>query len=330
MKRSQLIPLAAIIVSWAFIWPAFADEASYYKMKADTEALFHLKGDFVDLKIAIDKFVDPTIDERALLKRFNDYLAPLPLMMQGAANDHQRLKTLRHFLFDAGQWNEYRVLRYDFSDPFGHDSRHRFLSYTLNEKLGNCSTMASTMFLIGRKMGLKMTLSILPRHVFIKFTDEQNRTWNIEATSGGGYTRDNYYREQFQFSEKAVESGAYMSTLTDEQALALMAQFIPDSLMAQGKPEEAIAAYSVILQHFPTNPYAWLGRGSSYGMVLRRDFLSKYESVSQMSPEQKQTVLDLSNMNKDDFDQAEALGWNESDDLKSAIQSAAKEQKQLR
>jgi hypothetical protein len=33
-------------------------------------------------------------------------------------------------------------------------------------------------------------------------------------------------------------------------------------------------------------------------------------------------------MNKQNFDQAEALGWQETDDLKSAIQSAAEVQQQ--
>jgi hypothetical protein len=59
---------------------ALSDEASYFKMKADVEALFHMKGDFVDVKIAVDKLVDPTIDEESLRKQFNQYMAPLTLM----------------------------------------------------------------------------------------------------------------------------------------------------------------------------------------------------------------------------------------------------------
>lgn len=325
--------MKALLFSLLLIWigatpNALADEASYYKMKADVEALFHMKGDFDDVKIAIDKLVDPTIDEKALRKQFNDYMAPLTLMMQGVELDHERLNVLKHFLFDAGRWNQYRVLRYDFSDPFAKVSNHRFLNYTLSERLGNCVTMPSLMMLLGKKFGLKMTLSILPRHTFIKFTDELNRTWNLETTSGGGYTRDSHYREQFQFSEKAVESGAYMSALTDEQTIALMAQFIPEWLMQHDKSDEAIAAYDVILKHFPNDVFAWVGRGSSFAMILNRDFRSKFKSLDEMRPEDKQSALFLLEMNKQNFDQAEALGWTEHDDLKSEIQSIAQEQKQ--
>jgi regulator of sirC expression with transglutaminase-like and TPR domain len=303
---------------------ALSDEASYIKMKADVEALFHMKGDFVDVKIAVDKLVDPTIDEESLRKQFNQYMAPLTLMMQGVEKDHERLNVLKQFLFDAGQWNQNHVLSYDFSDPFAKVGTHRFLTYTLNERLGNCVTMPTIMMLLGQKFGLKMTLSILPRHTFVKFTDELNRTWNIEATSGGGYTRDTYYREKFQFSEKAVESGAYMSALTDEETIALIAQFIPEWMMQHDKPEEAIAAYDVILKHFPKDVLAWVGRGSSFAMILRRDFVTKFKSLKEMTPKQQQQALQLSQMNKHDFDQAEALGWTETDDQKSSIQAVVK------
>jgi regulator of sirC expression with transglutaminase-like and TPR domain len=307
---------------------AMADEASYYKTKTDVEALFHIGDDFIDVKIAIDKLVEPSIDEAALRQQFYDYVAPLELMLQGVNGKHERLKVLKQFMFTAGQWNHYRVLRYDFVDPFAKVGDHRFLKYTLSERLGNCVTMPGLMMLVGRRYGLNMTLSVLPRHTFIKFTDEQNRIWNLEATSGGGYTRDSHYREQFQFLEKAVEAGAYMSTLTDEETIALMAQFIPEWLMQHDRPEEAIAAYEVILQHYPKNALAWVGRGSSFAMILRRDYISKFISLDHMTPQQRQDALFLSDMNKQSFDQAEALGWTDRDDLKSAIQSAAQEQKQ--
>lgn len=325
--------MKALLFSLLMIWMgatpnALADEASYNKMKTDVETLFHMNGDFVDVKIAIDKLVDPTIDEQALREQFNDYMTPLTLMMQGVDLDHERLNVIKRFLFEAGQWNEHRILRYDFSDPFAKISKHRFLTYTLTERLGNCVTMPSLMLLLGKKFGLKITLSILPRHTFNKFTDELNRTWNLEATSGGGYMRESHYREQFQFSEKAVETGAYLSALTDEQTIALMAQFIPEWLMQHDKPEEAIAAYDVILKHFPNDVFAWVGRGSSFAMILNRDFSSKFKSFDEMTPEEKQSALFLSEMNKYNFDQAEALGWTETDDLKSEIQSVAQEQKQ--
>ena len=303
---------------------AMADEASYFKMKADVQALFHMKGDFVDVKIAVDKLVDPTIDEESLRKQFNQYMAPLTLMMQGVEKDHERLNVLKQFLFDAGQWNQNHVLSYDFSDPFAKVGTHRFLTYTLNERLGNCVTMPTLMMLLGQKFGLKMTLSILPRHTFVKFTDELNRTWNIEATSGGGYTRDTYYREKFQFSEKAVESGAYMSALTKEETIALMAQFIPEWMIQHDRPEEAIAAYDIILKHYPKDVLAWVGRGSSFAMILQRDFVTKFKSLEEMTLKQQQQALQLSQMNKHDFDQAEVLGWTETDDLKSSIQAVAK------
>ena len=181
--------------------------------------------------------------------------------------------------------------------------------------------MPQLLLLLGKKVDLHMTLSYLPRHNFIKFTDEQNHTWNLEATSGGGYVRDSHYIEQFQMSNKAIETGAYMATLTDDETIASMAHFIPEWLMHHDKPEEAIAAYSVLIQHNPKDVYAWIGRGSSFALMLRRDITSKYTSLRQMTLEQKQYADRLLEANKQDFEQAEALGWTENDDLKSAIAS---------
>jgi hypothetical protein len=60
--------------------------------------------------------------------------------------------------------------------------------------------------------------------------------------------------------------------------------FIPEWLTQHDKPEDAIAAYDVILQHYPKDISALIGRGSSYAMILRRDFLPKYKSLNEMTP----------------------------------------------
>jgi hypothetical protein len=124
--KTILISLLLVLLGCAS--KALADEASYYKMKVDTEALFHMQGDLVDVKIAVDKIVDPSIDAEALRRKFNEDSAPLTLMMQGVGPDHEKLKILRRFLFEAGNWNQNRVLSYDFADPFAKISNHRFLT----------------------------------------------------------------------------------------------------------------------------------------------------------------------------------------------------------
>jgi regulator of sirC expression with transglutaminase-like and TPR domain len=307
---------------------AFADEASYSKMTPDVKALFHMRGDFVDLKIAIDKIVDPNVDAVATRAKFDAFAAPLEELLQGVQSDHERLKVLRQFLFTAGAWNQNHPLRYDFDDPFAKIGDHRFLTYTLKGRLGNRVTMPTLMMLLGKRVDLNMTLLLLPRHAFVKFRDEQNRIWNLEATSGGGYTRDSHYREQFKFSQKAVDSGVYKRALTDEKAIALLAQFIPEWLMQHDKQEDAIAAYDIILKHFPNDAFAWVGRGSSFALILRRDFVSKFKSFDEMTPDQRQSAEFLSAMNKHNFDQAEALGWTEQDDLKSEIEKTTFVRKQ--
>jgi regulator of sirC expression with transglutaminase-like and TPR domain len=307
---------------------AMADEASYYKTKTDVEALFHMSGDLVDVKIAIDKLVDPSINVLVLRKQFDDYRAPLVTMLQAVIGDHEKLAVLRRFIYEPGPWNSYKVLAYDHDDPLAQILEHRFLGYTIDSRSGTCSTMPQLMMLLGKSIGLKMTLAFLPKHNFIKFTDDQNREWNLEATSGGGYTRESHYRKSTIISDRAVETGAYMRALSEEEAIASLAHFVGEWYLKRGRPEDAIAAYTVILRHSPKDVSAWVGRGSAHALILRREFLGKFSSMAEMTPQQQRDAIHLSEMNKHDFDQAEALGWSEQDDRQSLALSAADAQKQ--
>jgi regulator of sirC expression with transglutaminase-like and TPR domain len=319
----------SLLMTLLFSLPkAMADEASYYKTKTDVEALFHMNGDFVDVKIAIDKLVDPSIDMIALRKQFDDYRAPLVTMLQGVIGDHEKLAVLRRFIYEPGPWNNYKVLAYDHNDPLAQILEHRFLGYTIDNRSGTCSTMPQLMMLLGKSIGLRMTLAFLPKHNFIKFTDEQNREWNLEATSGGGYTRESHYRKSTPISDRAVETGAYMRALSDEEAIASLAHFVGEWYLKRGRPEDAIAAYTVLLRHNPKDVSAWVGRGSAHALILRHEFIGKFNRMNEMTPQQQQDAMYLSDMNKHDFDQAEALGWSEQDDQQSLAQSNANAKKQ--
>jgi len=60
----------------------------------------------------------------------------------------------------------------------------------LTTRRGNCITMPILFLALGQRLGLTMTLAEAPLHVFVKYTDDDGAVWNLEATSGGGVTRD--------------------------------------------------------------------------------------------------------------------------------------------
>ncbi len=48
-------------------------------------------------------------------------------------------------------------------------------------------------------IGLNVTLATAPLHIFVKWRDaESGQSWNLEVTSGAGFTRDDWYRRSCQ------------------------------------------------------------------------------------------------------------------------------------
>ncbi|EUC00055.1 hypothetical protein PMI07_006335 [Rhizobium sp. CF080] len=96
-----------------------------------------------------------------------------------------------------------------------------------------------------------MALAQAPLHVFVKYTDDAGATWNLEATSGGGFTRDLWYRQKLPMNDDAVAKGTYLRALAHEEAVALIASFVVEQHWAESRFEVAISTADVILQHYP-------------------------------------------------------------------------------
>lgn len=111
--------------------------------------------------------------------------------------------------------------------------------------------MPMLLMILGRRIGLRMTLALAPLHVFVKYTDDRGRVWNLEATSGGGFTRDVWYRHKFSMTEAAVAKGTYLRSLPEDETAAVMASSLVEYLVKEKRPEEAIEAANVILRHYP-------------------------------------------------------------------------------
>ncbi len=175
--------------------------------------------------------------------------------------------------------------------------------------------MPMLVIILGRRMGLKMTLAMAPSHVFVKFTDAQGREWNLEATSGAGYTRDEWYRQNLPMSDDAVAKGTYLRALTDEEAAALIVSYRLERDMAEGRFEDVIEGSGTILKHYPGFAAGWIYRGSAFAGMLRRDIVDRFQPISTLPPELIPYANALYRQNLAAFAQAEALGWSEQDGI---------------
>lgn len=281
----------------------------------NVELLFSDGRDLADVKLAVDAMANPATDVAAGRKAIDDMVLNLQQMVVDSRTSLEKLTVLRRFVYESGPWNDYRPFAYDMADPLGKNPANRQMVKYISSRLGNCVTMPQLVMILGQRIGLDMTLSLAPLHSFVKFTDDTGRQWNLEATSGAGFTRDLWYRKNLPMTDKAVSSGIYLRALSREETVAAMASTLVGEFLNNGHPEDAIAVSQVILRHFPNFAMVKVQMGSAYSLILNRDIISRYQRLSDMPPEIRAYADGLYQQNLSAFAQAEALGWTERDGL---------------
>ncbi|WP_181167770.1 transglutaminase family protein [Mesorhizobium sp. B2-4-19] len=256
MNRLAARSLFVLMLGVAWACPAISGEAPaiFVRQLLDAPAA---ELDFAHAKLAVDKFADPSIDETATLAELDGMAATIHKMLgtlppEQATTSMEKMKALRAFLYEPGRWNGGKPFQYDLSDPFGQQPGAQMLTRYLATKKGNCISMPMLFLALGERLGLNLTLSTAPLHVFVKFTDDATgKTWNLETTSGAGFARDEHYRKITPMTDEAVRNGVYLKTMSRREALAIIATGILDNLIATGRYEDAITVADVLIEAGP-------------------------------------------------------------------------------
>jgi regulator of sirC expression with transglutaminase-like and TPR domain len=165
-------------------------------------------------KLAFDRIVDPTVDSEATLAEIDRLASSARALAGPGASPATKLAALRRVIYESGAWNGNRPFSYDHADPLGQNVRNKLLSTYLATRRGNCVSMPILLLIVGERMGLNLALSTAPLHIFLRFTEESGREISLEATSGGHPARTLWYRQNLPMTDRAIESGLYMRTLT--------------------------------------------------------------------------------------------------------------------
>jgi regulator of sirC expression with transglutaminase-like and TPR domain len=254
-------------------------------LETEVEALFAPGLDLAEIKLATDHLANPSSNLAAERARLHELSRALGEMAAHARTDLEKLAALKKFIYEPGPWNGSQPFVYDTDDPLGTNPANRPLNRYITSRRGNCVTMPILFAILGERLGLKMTLAEAPLHVFVKYTDVQGAVWNLEATSGAGFTRDEWYRSKLLMTDKAVSDGAYLRPLSREETAGVIAYFLVEDLMSEERYEDAIIAADAILKHTPRSIYMQVKKGAAYYKLLKRDIISKYKRMSEMTPE---------------------------------------------
>jgi regulator of sirC expression with transglutaminase-like and TPR domain len=270
--------------------------------------------DFARAKIAFDRLVDPSIDVDATSRKIDAMVVAARDLAGPEATDVAKLRAVRRYIYEAGPWNGYRPFRYDLSDPLGLKMTHKTLANYFSTHLGNCVSMPVLFLILANRLGVHVTLSTAPDHLFLKYVDDSRGTvLNIEATSGGNPARDAWIRRQFPMSDRAVANGIYLQTLSKRESLAVMAWIVLDDDMGRKRYRETVRVAQAILRAYPDFAPAMVDEGPAAARLIDSEFRAKYPTPRGIPADRRGGYLALVELNRTSFVKAEALGWRETD-----------------
>ena len=280
---------------------------------AKLEALYQSDMDPLGAKLSVDFMLDPAQDP-VRIRAFVDELSEnLVTMTKDLRTNDEKLQALRALIYRSGPWNGNRPFAYDMVDPLGKRPENRLLGHYFMTRLGNCVTMPLLFLILGKRIGLPVALANAPYHFLIKYSDDSGVQRNVETTSGGGFSRDEWVRKQIPMNDNAIAHGIYLHGLNQSQTISAITTILMEDFYRKHKFDDAVVVANVILSHDPRNIAAVLTRSSSFGFILQRDFTSKYKSEADMPAPVRAFAYRLMHASQDAFAFAQSLGWSETD-----------------
>jgi regulator of sirC expression with transglutaminase-like and TPR domain len=306
---------AILALVWVWSEPSLAASPLFTnpELEAHIEAFFAPDRDLADVKFAADEMASPTFHASDAKTELDNLTTKLQAMIPPVSSTKDKLDALRKFIYEAGPWNGNRPFAYDHTDPRGKDLENHILASYMSKREGNCVSMPMLFMFLGNRIGLRLHMALAPYHVLLKLTDDGGKDWNIEATSGGGFSRDSKYRTDLPMTDKAIAKGTYLRALPREQEVAVIATIIAESYLHRKKAREAIVTSGVLLRHFPNSPELLVLQASAYQLILQQEIIPFYQTMSEIPPDIRAYADAMYQRNQEGFAEAEAIGWSENE-----------------
>lgn len=192
---------------------------------------------------------------------------------------------------------------YDFNDFFGHDNwSNMFVSKLLATHKGNCHSLPYLYKILADELGATCWLSLAPNHMYIKNRCKKIGWYNTELTSGQ-FPIDAWITTSGYIPVKAVQSGIYMDTLSNQQAIALCVLDLAKGYEFQTSNYYdgfIIKCCDLVLQYHPVNVQALLLKAETLKRIYQKEHQDK-------SPNQANTFNKMEKLYTKLFD----LGYRE-------------------
>lgn len=274
--------------------------------------------DLAAAKVTIDRLIDPAMNADAVRRQLDAMASDVRLSLPIGASSRDRVEALRRYVYQPGPWNGQRAFSYDLDDPLGHNVRNKLLATYLATRKGNCISMPLLFIVLGQKLGIDLTAANAPNHVFVKYRDEAGTIYNLEATSGAGFTSDGWIQKNMPMTPEAIANGVYMRRLSKGETVAVMVGTLSEFYLQRGRHEDRIALGSLLLEHDPNSVLALLTLHSGYGGLIEREFRSRYRLPRDIPQAERARYRQLDEAMMMWLGRAKALGWREPDEAADA------------
>lgn len=305
-----LLVCFALIFAISAISPARAD------VRADVKALFAedmSTVDFAEVMVAVERIINPRLDGDAMLAEIERMAAHVQTAIPANAGEWNKVDAIRQYIYEPGYWNDNRAFAYDLDDPYGLVFENRLLSDYLADRRGNCVTMPLLFIAIGQRLGLDMRPSLAPQHILIRFTTQDGESHNIEATNGGLRGDNAPYIDNMPITPEAISNRVFLATLSNEEAVAVIAVVVVEHLIKQERYHDAMAVADTLLDHYPSFAYAMVKKGTAAYYLLKTNFYDLYPTAQDVPEDQRSYLAYLQRVNQSTFDRAESLGWRQAE-----------------
>lgn len=185
---------------------------------------------------------------------------------------------------------------YDFDDFPAQNNWDKMLVLKLMiTHSGNCHSLSYLYKIIADELNAPCWLSLAPNHLYIKNRCKGYGWYNTELTNGN-FPIDAWITASGYIPLKAIQSGIYMDTLSNQQAIALCALDLAKEYEFQTKNYYdgfILKCCDLVLQYHPVNAQALLLKAETFKRVYEKQEKGKDVSAQQTYNEIEQLYVKL-------------------------------------
>lgn len=201
---------------------------------------------------------------------------------------------------------------YDFNDFFGHkDWSNMFVTKLLATHRGNCHSLPYLYKILADELGATCWLSLAPNHIYIKNRCKKIGWYNTELTSGD-FPIDAWITTSGYIPIKAVQTGIYMDTLSNQQAIALCVLDLAKGYEFQTKNYYdgfIVKCCDLVLQYHPVNVQAMLLKAETLKHIYEKQNADKNNEATETYNQMEQLYIKMFDLGYREMPEKMYMQW---------------------